>query len=213
VSGTIRVTPEARESQILEVNVPKSKYRPGETVHAFVTHKPFRAPEAILPVELELPKDLPEGTYQLVFSDWTRYATDEQQSKPFRFAAEKVEEVFDVLKDVTSIRHNALYLRLNRAPDGVAIGRTAMPQLPSSRRQILMGAGRSNTTKFVSSTVKTVPTNFVMQGAADFTITVDRDLKVETVKPAAAPNQAAPAAPAGQPSAQPAGARGASIEP
>jgi hypothetical protein len=216
VSGTIRVTPEARESQILEVNVPKSKYRPGETVRAFVTHKPFRAAEAILPVELELPKDMPEGTYQLVFSDWTRYATDEQQSKPFRFAAEKVGEVFDVLKDVTSIRHDALYLRLNRSPDGVAIGRTAMPQLPSSRRQILMGAGRSNTTKFVSSTVKTVPTKFVMQGAAEFTITVDRDLKVEQGKPApAAPNQPAPAAPAGQPPVQPAGARGtgASTEP
>ena len=162
-----------------------------------------------MPVELELPKDLPEGPYQLVFSDWTRYATDEQQSKPFRFTAEKVEEVFDVLKDMASIKHNALYVRLVRQPDGVAIGRVAMPQLPSSRRQILMGAGRSNTTKFVSSTVRTVPTKFVMQGAADFAITVDRDLKVETGKPGpAAPNAPAPNGPAGAPAAQPAGARG-----
>ena len=90
-------------------------------------------------------------------SDWTRYATDEQASKPFRFAAEKVSDVFDVLKDVASIRHNALYVRLVRQADGVAIGRTAMPHLPSSRRQIMVGAGRSNTTKFVSSIVKAVP--------------------------------------------------------
>lgn len=209
VAGTIRVTPEAREATILEVNVPRSKYHPGETVRAFVTYKPFRAPEATMPVELELPKDLPEATYQLVFSDWTRYATDEQQSKPFRFTAEKVSEVFDVLKDVASIKHNALYVRLVRAPDGVAIGRTAMPQLPSSRRQILMGAGRSNTTKFVSSTVKVVPTQLVMHGAADFTITVDRDLKVDTGKTGpAAPNAPATGAPGGTPSAQPSGARG-----
>ena len=186
VSGTLRVTPEAREATVLEVNVPRSKYRPGDTVRGFVTYKPFRSPEAVLPVEMELPKDLPEGTYQLVFSDWTRYATDEQQSKPFRFTAEKAEEVFDVLKDVASIRHDALYLRLVRAPDGVAIGRTAMPQLPGSRRQILMGAGRSNTTKFVSSTVKTLPTEHVMRGAAEFKITVDRDLQAETAKPAPA---------------------------
>jgi hypothetical protein len=54
-----------------------------------------------------------------------------------------------------------------------------------------------------------VPTKFVMQGAAEFAITVDRDLKVEQGKPApAAPNQPAPVAPAGQPAAQPAGARG-----
>ena len=214
VAGTIRVTPESREAAILEVNVPRSKYRPGDTVRAFVTYKPFRAPEAVMPVEVELPKDLPEATYQLVFSDWTRYATDEQQSKPFRFTAEKVEEVFDVLKDVASIKHDALYVRLVRAPDGVAIGRTAMPQLPSSRRQILMGAGRSNTTKFVSSTTKAIPTNHVMQGAAEFTITVDRDLKVETGKagpaapdaPAAAATGPSPAAP--PPAGQPAGARG-----
>lgn len=195
VSGTLRVTPEAREATILEVNLPRSKYRPGDTVRAFVTHKPFRSPEAVLPVEMALPKDLPEGTYQLVFSDWTRYATDEQQSKPFRFTAEKADEVFDVLADVGSIRHDALYLRLVRSPDGVAIGRTAMPQLPTSRRQILLGAGRSNTTKFVSSTVKTVPTQHVMRGAAEFTITVDRDVKVETGKPAAA----APSAPDARP--------------
>ena len=211
VSGTIRVTPEAREATILEVNVPKSKYRPGDTVRAFVTYKPFRAPEAILPVEMELPKDLPEGTYQLVFSDWTRYATDEQQSKPFRFSAERIGEVFDVLRDMLAIKHDALYLRLVRQPDGVAIGRTAMPQLPSSRRQILMGAGRSNTTKFVSSTVKTVPTKYVMQGAAEFAITVDRDLKVETGKAGpAASNAPAQNAPAGAPTPPAAGARGTS---
>lgn len=210
VSGTIRVTPEAREATILEVNVPRNKYRPGDTVRAFVTYKPFRSPEAVLPVEMELPRDLPEAQYQLVFSDWTRYATDEQQSKPFRFTAEKVDEVFDVLKDVASIRRNALYVRLVRQPDGVAIGRTAMNQLPSSRRQILMGAGRSNTTKFVSSIVKTVPTQFVMQGAADFAITVDRDLKVETGKSVpAAPNATAPGAPAVPPGVQATGPRGA----
>jgi len=183
VTGTIRVTPEARDAQILEVNVPKNKYRPGDTIHAFVTYKPFRSPEATMPVELELPTDLPEGPYQLVFSDWTRYASDEQTSKPFRFTAEKIGDVFDVLRDVSSIKHNALYVRLVRQPDGVAIGRTAMPHLPSSRRQILIGAGRSNTTKFVSSTVKAVPSQHVFSGAADFAITVDRDLKVETGRP------------------------------
>ena len=208
VSGTVRVTPEAREAQILEVNVPRNKYRPGDTVRAFVTYKPFRLPEAVMPVELELPKDLPEAQYQLVFSDWTRYATDEQQSKPFRFTAEKADEVFDVLRDIASIRHNALYVRLVRQPDGVAIGRTAMPHLPSSRRQVLMGAGRSNTTKFVSSTTKSVPTKYVMQGAAEFAITVDRDLKVDTVKPAP-PAQAPAAASPARPPPQPAAPRGA----
>jgi hypothetical protein len=66
---------------------------------------------------------------------------DEQVSKPFRFAGETVDELFDALKDFTSIRQNALYLRLVRQADGVAIGRTAMPKLPSSKRQMMLSAG------------------------------------------------------------------------
>src|SRR5437868_9048633 len=41
-------------------------------------------------------------------------------------------------------------------------GRTAMPHLPSSRRQVMMDAGLSNTTAFVSSTLKVVPTELVI---------------------------------------------------
>ena len=177
VTGTIHVAGEARDAQVVEVTVPRNRFRPGELVTAFVTYKPFRAEEQILPVELRLPADLPEGNYQLVISDWRRYLQDEQLQKPFRFTAENVNEVFDVLNDAVNIRHNALYLRLMRQPDGVAVGRSALPQLPSSRRTVLLGAGRSTTSRFVSSTVKVIPTEQVMTGAAEFVIAVDLKAK------------------------------------
>ncbi|MCC6424497.1 MAG: hypothetical protein IT447_13570 [Phycisphaerales bacterium] len=195
ISGTLTVTPEAREAVLLSVNLPKLKYQPGQMLKAYVTYRPFRAAEAILPVELELPRDLPEGTYQLVISDWQRFLQDEMSSKPFRFTAENIQQVFDVLHDYTSFRRDAVYLRLLRQPDGVAIGRVAMPHLPSSRRQILMDAGRSNTTPFVSSTVKVIPTPLVMSGAAEFQITIDQYAKVEVAgkPPKAEPAQPPPA--------------------
>jgi hypothetical protein len=179
VTGTVRVSNEPRLAAITEVNLPRSKYRPGELLKAFVEYKRFRGGEGILPVELELPKDLAEGNYQLVISDWTRYMQDEQTSKPFRFTAETTDELFDALRDFTSVRQNAVYLRLIRQPDGVAIGRTALSKLPGSRRQMLLGAGRSNTTKFVSSATRTVPTETVMQGAAEFVINIDEDATVD----------------------------------
>jgi hypothetical protein len=197
VSGTVRVSNTPKLAQITEVNLPRSKYRPGETLKAFVEFKRFRGGEDIVPVELELPKDLPDGNYQLVISDWTRYMQDEQATRPFRFTGETLNELFDALKDFTSIRQNALYLRLIRQPDGVAIGRVAMAKLPSSRRQMLLGAGRSSTTKFVSSTVRTVPTDSVMQGSAEFVINIDSDPNTEVGKPA--PPAAAGATGAGKP--------------
>jgi hypothetical protein len=98
---------------------------------------------------------------------------------------------------VVSLRHDALYVRLLRQPDGVAVGRVAMPRLPSSRRQILLGSGRSNTTPFVSSTVKVVPTDLVLNGSADFAIEIDSQERIETsAGRAAKPEAQPPASPA-----------------
>jgi len=179
ISGTITVTPEAREATILSVNVPRLKYRPGETVKAYVTYRPFREGESLLPISFELPRDVADGTYELVVSDWQQFLADETSAKPFRFNAENVDEIFAVMNELTAFRHDAVYVRMVRQGDGVAIGRTAMPSLPSSRREVLIGAGRSNTTPFVSSTVKTVPVKYVMSGSAQFQITVDKNAKVE----------------------------------
>ncbi len=178
VSGTIRISGTPHAAQLIDITVPKEKYRPGEMLKGFATYKPFWGNEGTLPIEMELPRDLPKGTYRLIVSDAQRYVQDEQQSQPFRFTAEKVDDVFSVLHDLAKIRDNALYVRLVRQPDGVAIGRTALQRLPSSRRQILLGAGRSATTAFVSSTVKVIPTDDVMSGSAEFAITIDTSPKV-----------------------------------
>lgn len=180
ISGTVTVTPEAREARIQSVTVPRLKYQPGDIAKIFVTYRPFRAGEAILPVEFELPRDLRDGAYQLVVTDWQTYLQSEVAARPFRFTAENINEIFAVLNDAMSIRHNAIYVELVRQADGVAIGRTAMPHLPASRRQVLMDAGLSNTTQFVTSTLKVVPTTLVMNGSAAFTITINREVKVES---------------------------------
>jgi hypothetical protein len=44
----------------------------------------------------------------------------------------------------------------------------------------LLGAGRSNTTPFVNSTTKIVPAKHLMDGAAQFEITIDKDAHIET---------------------------------
>ena len=131
-----------------------SSSAPAKRVKAFVTYRPFRSGDAIMPVEFDLPRDLPEGTYQFTISGWEQFLSDERTAKPFRFSAESIEDVFGVLRDIGAIRHDAVYMRLIRQPDGIAIGRTAMRSLPRSRREVLLGAGRSNTTPFVNSTMK-----------------------------------------------------------
>ncbi len=180
VSGEIRVIPRARQATVVSVNLARLKYRPGETIKADVVYRPFRGDESILPIEVPLPRDLPDGTYQFSVNDWRRHLEQEHSARPFRFNAESIDEVFAVVRDIGGVRRDALYVRLMRQPDGVAIGRVAMPQLPSSMRQVLLNAGRSDTTAFVSSTVTIIPTHYVMDATAQFTITIDRNARVET---------------------------------
>jgi hypothetical protein len=214
VTGKVKVAAEAREGTILWASAPRLKYRPGESVKLYVTYRPFRGPEAIMPVEFELPHDLTDGDYQFTLSGWEQFFADEQTSKPFRFAAESAPEVFAVLREMSKIRHNALYMRLVRQADGVAIGRAAMPNLPSSRREVILGAGRSNTTPFIASATKSIPMDYVLDGAAQLQITIDREERIETAggkvtrhepnaTPPRAPEGGHPPAPIRPPSAQP----------
>ena len=168
ISGTVKVTPEAREARLLSVTVPRLKYQPGETAKIYVTYRPFHAGEAILPVEFELPRDLHDGTYELAVTDFVQtYLQVEQQTRPFRFTAESVNEVFAVLNDAMSIRHNAIYVQLHRAqPTAWPLGphRHAAP----SRVTAAGAAGcrlKLDTTQFISSTVKIIPTDLVMNGS------------------------------------------------
>jgi hypothetical protein len=183
LSGTVHVSAEARQANILSVMIPKSKYEPGETVRGFISYQPFHAQEANFPIEFKLPRDLPNGTYDLSVADSDHYLDDERSVSPFEFTADNMDELFSVLKYVASIRNNAVYMRLVRRADGVAVGRTAMPFLPSNVRQVLLDSGRSDITAFVSSTVKVIPTDLVMTGSADFSITIERQGKVETGSP------------------------------
>jgi hypothetical protein len=201
LSGTVHISAHAQEAEIQSVLVPRSKYEPGETVKVYVSYKMFHGGDGIVPVDLQLPRDLPNGTYQLIVSDWTRYLQDEQAVNAFKFDARDIGELFDVLRDVTSIRRNAVYMRLVRQADGVAVGHTAMPRLPSSRRQVMMDAGRSDITAFVTSTLKVAPTDMVMDGAAEFSLTIEKH------GTAAAPASPAANAPAPTPAAGASGAR------
>jgi hypothetical protein len=178
--GTIRVSNKVRSADITAVMVPRTKYAPGETVKAYISYQPFHSEVKTMETSIELPRDLPNGAYQFVVSDWTKYLEDEKTANPFKFDASNIGDLFAVLKDVIGIRHDAVYLRLVRQADGIAVGRTAMPRLPSSQRQVLLDTGRTNITPIVSSNVKIVPSECVMSGSAEFTINIDRDTRVET---------------------------------
>jgi hypothetical protein len=190
VTGDIQVSAAAQSADITAITLSKLKYFPGEDVKAFVIYRPWRRGELTMPFTFELPHDIADGDYQLIVSDSQHYLQDEMLVEPFRFSAENIGDLFAVLSDFEAIRHDALYVRLLRRADGVAVGRQALPRLPASMRQALLVAGRSDLTQYITSSVKTIPTDLVMSGAAGFSLTIDHKGSVtggKTPKPATRP--------------------------
>ncbi|HVT87630.1 MAG TPA: hypothetical protein VHD56_02155 [Tepidisphaeraceae bacterium] len=179
ISGTIRVTPEAHEADILSVDLVKTKFKPGETIHGLVHYRPFRLPEKTMSIELQLPRDIPDGSYSLSVSDRETFLQDEQRTSPYRFTAQNIDDVFKVIDDITSVREDAVYVRLMRQVDGVAIGHTTLPRLPGSRRQILLDSGRDEITPLMGSTVKIIKSELAMSGSSEVEIDVERSVKAE----------------------------------
>jgi len=174
ITGKVTISPEARTGTILAISLPQSKYEPGDTLKAFVNYQPYRAKPETFGVEMALPRDLPNGQYQLSVSDWRHFLQEAQAIEPFRFNATDIDGVFKVMESLTSLKRNAVYLRLLRQADGIAVGRTALPRLPSSLRQVLADANRSDIAPFVSSATKIVPADMVIEGQAAFVITIER---------------------------------------
>jgi len=187
ITGKVTVSPEARTGTILAISLPQSKYEPGDMLKAFINYQPFRAKPETFGLEMQLPRDLPNGQYQLSVGDWRHFLQEEQTAEPFRFNATNIDGVFKVMETLTSLKRNAVYLRLLRQADGIAVGRTALPRLPSSMRQVLTDSNRSDTVPFVSSATKIVPTDMVIDGQAAFVITIER--KVGVMPPTSRPTR------------------------
>jgi hypothetical protein len=187
IRGTIDVSQGAKMADITNVTLDKLKYAPGETIKAFISYRPWHEGEHSMEVDFDLGKDLPDGQYQLVVSDWSQFFDDQRQAEPFRFTAQSTDELFAVVRDFEDIRHNALYFRLVRDASGVAVGRSALAGLPQTVRQVLMNSGRSDLTAYITSSVKVVPTDMVMNGSTDFSLTISHTGHVEPGKPGRAP--------------------------
>ena len=129
-------------------------------------------------------------------SDADRYLADDVAARPFRFKADGIDSVFETMQQISSVRNDAVYVRLTRAADGIAVGRIAMPHLPVSKRTLLTNAGRTDTTAFASAETKIIPTDLIFSGAAEFAIKVDSNRHVELAGVKAKPEPAVTPPPA-----------------
>ena len=70
IDGTLHISAQAREAHIVSVAMPRLKYQPGETAKLYLEYRPFRESSTTMSIDFEIPRELPDGVYQLVVTDW-----------------------------------------------------------------------------------------------------------------------------------------------
>jgi hypothetical protein len=101
-----------------------------------------------------------------------------------------------MLRSLTAMRSDMLYMRLTTRGEGVAVGRTAMPHLPALKRDVLMQEPRPEVVMYLNSVVKSHALKRPMMGAVDLMIMIaehpDKLLKTPSRQPNVQPQPQRP---------------------
>ncbi len=172
----VNIEPTARQARIERVQLPRTVYKPGETVTARVRWFHYRGQSAYTEssYRFTLPADLRDGEYDLAVGGVEVHLSALRQEKSYLWRVENLTEALSALNLVGSFPEDRLYMRLTLPAGGLAIGRVEMPELPSFRQKIVADAKRGDVEPYRESLMVQHETGFAVRGGQTFKIKVQR---------------------------------------
>ncbi|MAE61170.1 MAG: hypothetical protein CMJ49_07420 [Planctomycetaceae bacterium] len=160
-------------AEMVNVTVRQSELEAGQTLVALVEVRPFRQEPVTHQIEFELPRDLPEGNYTITLGGPNVYLQQLIQARPHLGRIENVDDLHEMIQWVAKARSDALYAvaRIQKR-SSVAVGRTELPKLPSSRAAILNTTNSTRTSTYVESLQAIYDMPYVIDGQATIQISV-----------------------------------------
>jgi len=177
VRAEVTIEDKPHSASIYHASLPKTLYKPGETVTATVRWSHYRKEPLYTygTYSLVLPDDIPDGDYEVVLCAASGHATSLRSEKPHLFRAETLSEAMAAFNMIGRFTGNVLYMRLNLKQGGLAYKQMEMPDLPASRRKILSDTKLvSDLASYTEALVVEHKTDFVVSGKHVLPIKVKR---------------------------------------
>ena len=172
------ILPGRKTADIEAIELDSEAYAPGETVKVNLFVRPYRGARQRLPVTLNLPADLPEGTYTATVCDDVTNTRQELRDNPNLGSPQDLKQIFEALKIMTEAKRTNLVVRVPLSNVGVALEGKSLPNLPGSMVQILGNSHRSGAQAMGGALVARHPTDWVFQGTESVRFTVTRNKKI-----------------------------------
>ncbi len=172
ISVTIDVEEGNRMGSIIGARLERSQVAPGETVGVLLDIQHYAGKLEQRRIQVKIPDDLEEGDYPLTVSGASAFAGMKINSQPHKMVTRNIDDLVDFIQETMSFRSDVIYTAIQLPPDGLAVGRTEMVNLPSSRAAILSSPTTTETIPFAGLIDQAFDADTVILGQVSFTLNV-----------------------------------------
>ena len=125
---------ERRTARIQRAWLSRDRVKAGDSVQAYVSIRPFRGPEVIRAIDLEIPDEVAPGRLLLQIGDGLALARAEREEEEF-----VPRDLSHLIWLINHLRRNdTVYAVLTRADNGVMFQGLRLPNLPPSKAQVIV---------------------------------------------------------------------------
>lgn len=174
----IDVTTEIRGARKLatieSVRLESDRVEPGQSVPLLVTLAPYKQPRRVIEATLQIPSDLPDGSYEVTVQEMSLSLRRMFRNAPHLAEPRDESSLLASLKEQLAPSRTAFYVHLPLPSQGVAVQGQALPNLPGGMRAVFSGTRADAAQAVGEDQIVSVETPWVLEGSKSVKVEVAR---------------------------------------
>jgi len=171
----IGITAKDTISHIWSVNLSDTTVKAGEKIGIDVVIEAVYSQKKQYEIEMEIPKDLKAGKYELTLCGSRGYEQFLLKTVPHKFIGQDLPDLVDALRDTLQVRRDRLYCYLVLPSSGIIINKAELPDLPATKMLVLQSLARPVSIQLHPHWIeKTLDTGTVVINKRTIQITVEK---------------------------------------
>jgi hypothetical protein len=162
-------------ADVESVRLASDRLEPGETLRAVAILKPFKGSRQTVELDLKLPADLPEGSYEATLCDSATSLRRRLRNEPGLLEPRDLDAILRVIRFQTEPKRTSLYLHVPLPDRGLAVHGQSLPNLPGSVRAVFSTSRQTLDPPVKADLVQAVETPWVVEGSQALKFTVVKD--------------------------------------
>jgi hypothetical protein len=171
----VDVSPGRKVASIESIRLATDRLEPGQTLKGSVTIKPFKGPRETVNIELPLPADLDEGSYEATVCDMSNSLRRRLRNDPSLMEPRDLDAILRAIHFQIEPQRTALYLHVPLQDRGLSVEGQSLPNLPGSARAVFNTSRQSADTPVRTDLIRAAVTPYVVEGSQTLRFTVVKD--------------------------------------